>query len=281
MVDGIKCEVRGINPDTLKSKVDFRVSVNENTGEAMPYSSAKYRDLRLTLYPDGLCRFRGSIHKYGHGGVNSTDFTCSDLRHSVDELAEFFEEKPEHFILHNLEVGVNLDYPVREITDNLLMYGTRPFVAMPSSNRDWQGLECRLTQYRIKVYGKNAFRLRVEAHASKMQHLLKTTGQSLLTLSSLRETDVLNALGQNLLKTWDKVMVRESFDPSAMNSADADFLAFGSYSGFWMDLHRANPERLRKERKRFLALQENFKTTSRHSDVCRLACEKWQHLLMS
>ena len=140
MIDGIKCEVRGVNPDALKSRLDFRVSVNEATGEAMPYSNAQFRDFRLTLYQDGLCRLRGSLHKFGHGGINSTDFTRSDLQRSIGELSDFFESEPEHFILHNLEVGANLDYPVREITDNLLMYGTRPFVAM-SSGRTFQGIE--------------------------------------------------------------------------------------------------------------------------------------------
>lgn len=40
MTDRIKCTVHGVDAYSLKQKLDFFTQVNENTGEAQPYSFA-------------------------------------------------------------------------------------------------------------------------------------------------------------------------------------------------------------------------------------------------
>lgn len=99
MIDGIKAMLLGVEPESLKRRLDFFTPVNLNTGEAEPYSYSRLGNLRLSLTQKNTCLIRGSLHKYAHAGLNSTDFGYSDLAGCVNALADFFETKPEQFVL--------------------------------------------------------------------------------------------------------------------------------------------------------------------------------------
>lgn len=47
MIGGIKCMVHGVDAYSLKQKFDFFTQVNENTGEAQPYS---FVDVMIYVY---------------------------------------------------------------------------------------------------------------------------------------------------------------------------------------------------------------------------------------
>lgn len=280
MIDGIKCTVHGVDPYSLKQKFDFFTPVNENTGEAQPYSSARWDNLRLTLHQKGTCSIRGSLHKLAHQGINSTDFTYPELCECVGLMADTFETRPENFILHNLEFGVNLDYPPAEIIDNLLLYGFNAFAPMSANRRQSIGMTCELSRYSLKVYGKNQTRLRLETHVSRMQYLQKVSG-SLLTFDSIRDKSVLARLGDNLLETWDKVLLREEVVLEGLKAREQEVLAIGRYQHFWTDLQKSNPGNYKKKRARFSELQQLYQTTTRKDDIARLTGEKWATLLQA
>lgn len=278
MIDGIKCRVNGVCHKSLRDRLDFFTPMNEATAELMPYSTAKHRHLFISLSQGGRCSVRGSLHKYAQGGFNGGDFFLSGIREAIAELADLFGTRPESFTLRNLEVGVNLDYPVKDITENVILYGTDAFAPM-SSKRGWFGVECELSQHTLKIYGKEGVRLRLEAHADKMQYFLRPMAQPVLTLQHLCEPAVLSQLGDSLLAAWDKVMIRESVEVEGLCRRDTDTLAFGVHPSYWTDLNRENRELFKKRRTRFLELQEMHRTTDRHATVHRMAGEKWRCLM--
>lgn len=280
MIDGIKCTVHGVDPYSLKQKFHFLTPVNENTGEAQPYSSARWDNLRLTLHQRGTCSIRGSLHKLAHNGLNSTDFTYSQLVTCIESMADTFETRPENFVLHNIEFGVNLNYPPAKIIDNLLLYGSNPFNAMSANRQKSPGMVCALARYSLKVYGKSKTRLRIETHVSRMQYLQKTSGNT-LTFDSILNQSILAGLGEKLLETWDKVLLREEVDLDGLKSREQEVLTMGRFPGFWTDLQKSNSENYKKRRARFSQLQQLHQTTTRKDDIARLTGEKWAALLQA
>ncbi len=280
MIDGIKCTVHGVDANSLKQKFDFFTPVNENTGEAQPYSSARWDNLRLTLHQKGTCSVRGSLHKLAHGGLNSTDFSYPELVACIGLMADTFEARPENFVLHNVEFGVNLDYSPAEIIDNLLLYGFNAFVPMSTKRRQLAGMVCELSKYSLKVYGKNQALLRLETHVSRMQQLQSISGSG-LTFDNLQDKTILAGLGGSLLETWDKVLIREEIDWNGLKSRERDVLTMGRYPHFWTDLQKSNPGNYKKKRERFFELQQLHQTTTRKDDVARLTGEKWGALLQA
>jgi len=280
MIDGIKCTVHGVNPEALRRKLEFHTPVNDNTGEADPYSFSRLDNFRLSLNSQkGACAIRGSLHKFAHQGRNDTDFGYSALIESMDGLLGFFGVKPESVVLHNIEVGVNLDYAPAEIIDNLLLYGSNPFAPMSPNPRRFLGSRCELSQYALKVYGKNKTLLRLETQVKRMQFMNAITGGTTLTFDCLRDKMILGGLGKMLLHTWDKVMVWEEIALAELKDKEREVLLFGRYPSFWTDLQKANPENFKKKTTRFLDLQSQYKTTSRKEEVARLAGVKFANLL--
>ncbi len=280
MIDGIKCTVHGADPNFLKQKFNFLTQVNINTGEAKPYSTAQWENFFLSLNQKGTCSIRGSLHKLAHGGLNSTDFTYPQLVTCIESLADTFETRPENFVLHNVEFGVNLYYPTAEIIDNLLLYGSNPFNAMSANRQKSPGMVCALARYSLKVYGKSKTRLRVETHVSRMQYLQQISGNA-LTLDSIRNQSVLAGLGEKLLETWDKVLMREEVSLDGLKSREQNVLMMGRHPSFWIDLQKSNPDNYKKKRKRFSELQQQYQTTTRKDDIARLTGEKWAALLQA
>jgi len=281
MIDGIKAMLLGVEPESLKRRLDFFTPVNLNTGEAEPYSYSRLGNLRLSLTQKNTCLIRGSLHKYAHAGLNSTDFGYSDLTGCVNALADFFETKPEQFVLQNVEFGVNLDFPPAEIIENLLLYGSNPFAPMSANVRHSQGLKCQLARYSLKLYGKNQTRLRLETQVKKMQFIQRITGGKALTFESFKDKEILERFGEMLVATWNKVLLWEEIATEGLKPNAQELLTLGRYPNYWTGLQKTNPENFKKRRKRFLRLQEQRKTTTRKEDVARLAGETWAALLQT
>lgn len=281
MIDGIKCTAFWVNPESLRSRLTFHTPVNDNTGELAPYSYGRLGNLRLTLTQKQTCLIRGSLHKFAHKGVNSTDFGFSDLADCIGDLADLFEVEPGNFTLRNVEFGVNLDYPPAEILDNLLLYGPSPFVPLSANVRHSPGMKCQLARYGLKVYGKNKTLLRVETQVKKMEFVQRITGNAPLTFESLTDKTVLEQFGDALLKTWEKVLLWEEIAAEGLKPQTQESITLGRYPSYWTDLQKSNPENFKKRRQRFLELQEQYKTTTRKQDITRLVGEKWAALLQA
>jgi len=279
MIDGFKCSILGVQPESLRQRLEFSTLVNDNTAELAQYSYSRLDNLWLTLTPNHTCLVRGSLHKYAHGGMNNSDFGYSDLKKTVGSLVDFFEVLPENFVLQNLEFGVNLEYPPSEIIDNLLLYGSNPFVQMSANVRQSKGVKCQMSQYSLKVYGKTKTRLRIETQVKKMQYIQKITNGQPLTFVHLLDKSTLRSFEETLLCTWGKVLLWEDVQLEEMKLRERELFALAKYPGFWTDLQKAKPENFRKTRKRFLELQERYQITNRKENLTRLTSDKWKELM--
>ncbi len=188
MIDGIQLTFTTRNPKShLLGLPCWEVLVNEKTGTKVnDIRTAHLRGLDLKLKPSSYDGHNfianGSLHKFHNCGEHNTDqFTFSKLRQSIDSFTDVFGIDPRQCYIHGLEIGVNITLPFSplRVLKNLVCFRTKPFTQINKKSLT-KGLQCSLTQYRVKVYDKAKQSgidcgnvLRFEVAVDKMQVLAK------------------------------------------------------------------------------------------------------------
>jgi hypothetical protein len=218
VIDGIQLTYTTRNPKShLLGLPCWEVLVNEKTGTRVnDIRTAHLRGLDLKLKPslyDGHNFIaNGSLHKFHNGGEHNADqFTFSKLLQSIDSFSDIFTLDPGKTKIHGLEIGVNINlaFPPLRVLKNLVCYRSRPFD--PINKRSLtKGLQCSLTQYRVKVYDKAKQSgvecgnvLRFEVAVDKMQ-VLKQYGIS--TLADLYDLSKVYPLVNVLKETLEGII---------------------------------------------------------------------------
>gem|GEM_PF-2797766 len=175
----------------------WEILVNESTGLPVnEFKTAKLRAIDFKLKPssyDGhILIANGSIHKFFNTGTHNADqFTFSNLSQSLDSLSDIFGIPEENALLRGLEIGVNISLPFSPIRvlKNLVCYRAKEFTQIDKRSQG-KGVQCALTQYRLKVYDKAkqsgvdcGHVLRVEVAIDKMQVI---SSHEIRTLADLR-----------------------------------------------------------------------------------------------
>ena len=219
---------------------------------------AKYKNLRLTYWPDqrrGLVR--GSLHSFAHG-TNGTPFTAGDVSRACAELAAALTLPPTALVVSRLEVGVNLDVPTppRKFLELLDHHKRSPFAAMvpPAGVSRPLGYVAGHTDYRVKVYDKGAHLscqgkplpkgshlLRYEVAFTRAREVLNITGRTQITLADLPDPAVMGAFAGYLQKQWDLVDRHMDFDYTGLSMADAKLLRAGADTKFWEGTRATTP----------------------------------------
>jgi len=165
----------------------WEILVNEKTGQKInDIRSTNIRGLDMKLKPSIYGGYtllgNGSFHKFHNCGEQNADqFTFAKLSQSIDSFADIFGVDSEKCFIHGLEIGVNIPLPYSplRVFKNLVCYRSRAFTQINKKNAR-NGLQCALTQYRVKVYDKEkqsglkcGHLLRFEISIDKMQILSK------------------------------------------------------------------------------------------------------------
>lgn len=163
MIDGFKCTCVGLDADLWKHNklLDFALTVSERTGEVSQRKEAKVNGVTFAISPtkSGVlsCSLAGSLHKYKNGGVqNWDDFHITEMRDTLDELADTYNIKLDNALLHRVEVGVNipLNYKPQRIIKSAICHKGEPFKSI-SKKGEFLGVICEHTDYDIKLYDKS------------------------------------------------------------------------------------------------------------------------------
>lgn len=252
MIDYIKIEIHGLNPQTLLANplLDFFNRVNEKTGEMGSYLNAYTKGLEFKMYdpteanPKGRITLEGSLHKYWNGGAhNFNDFGLVEVWQVLDELNRLYGIDPVNSVLRVLEIGVNIlpPVPTKMILHYCLFHKTDclKWIYTRDEGEYKQGRHQRHTlklYNKRKHYEKKGFTidreiLRIEKKWEKMQELNK---RGIYTLSDLLNYG-LNSFATDLLKEWENVLF---YDWQTLNGTKCE----ASYSNpnFWEKLKREN-----------------------------------------
>lgn len=205
MIDGIQLTFNTPDPKSHLLGLPWDVLVNESTGQRVDeVRSTHLRGLDLKLKPSNNgghnLLVNGSLHKFYNCGEHNTDqFTFSKLLQSIDSFTDLLGIDPSKLFLHGLEIGVNLRLPYSplKVFKNLVCYRSRPFTQI-NKRSVRKGLQCALTQYRVKVYDKAKQSgidcgniLRFEVSIDKMQVVAK---YGIANLADLQNPQKVHAL---------------------------------------------------------------------------------------
>ena len=212
---------------------------------------------------------QASLHKYFAYGYNYSDYTYKQLCRTVFTLCNTYRINPLRATIQNIEAGFNVMPPLEtnNLLDGLLMYRTIPFSTMKNSFRTPVGIEATLTAYVLKAYnkagqllrggkdiGKECFRY--ELHYNRMRTINKETG--IYCLADLYDYPKINKFSNLVLDSLNHLVY---FD-SEMYGKDLT-LQESKLCTVWSNqkelrlLAKENPQKYRRERIRFKALQSS------------------------
>lgn len=263
---------------------EFFSEINPDTSEQKDGSrTAKYKNLKIVLYPLGMVEVTGSLHKFANDGAHNYDaFTYSRLVETIGEVATLLDTTPDRLSLHNVEFGVNvvLETFPSILLDNVLNYrynlpDVRTFCG-GGYQKHWMQ-----QNYIVKVYDKkrqnrlktNVFRFEVKA--TKMKHLAEV---EVRTLADLLDVSKLQRLGGILCETYNGLLIGEKLDTVQMTRPEQRIYERGMNPNFWRDLN--DRKQLNYYRERFEQVVQKYGSGLRET-VGQLIAEKVGELLKS
>jgi len=290
MIDGIKISYEILNFNSWKKMVniEFGVTVLDtgqikekmrtfinstqstiiHTGPFETYSlmvkEVQRRQIGFKETSNFYLTISGSLHKNHFSGQNYLPFTWTQMQKEICHLEKCLHLKCADAKLLNLEVGINIVFPVpvfKFLEESLVSYKGKPFNRY---NMDRKGVclgyYCELTQYTVKIYDKGKqFKLpenlmRFELKFIKMQRL-KDSG--VITLADLKIKNRVNKLLRLLLNAWDNVLLYDAtinLKNAALKDEEANLLSTGNNPRFWQQLQKINKRAFNYQRQKFKKL---------------------------
>jgi len=154
MIDGI--EILKL-PTTIQNLeiacIDIKQTVNATTGVVYKKSTAYYKGLALTIFPNRIM-LKGSLPAVKYGN-NVCDLSLSELRTTIKEMEHTFNFDAATTPLNGFEFGVNIETPFSPdyFLDDIIAWGR-------TEAQRWKGKEENYvqftrTQVNIKIYSKS------------------------------------------------------------------------------------------------------------------------------
>lgn len=138
------------------AKMDFNISVNNETGETDGKLTGSYYDMKVIKYPSQRTMVQGSIHKFfNRTNFNGNDFTFENQCNTIINLQDELGINPDYCKLENIEIGVNLPLPFNPnlVLENHLFHQNTEF-CKPIPNAYYY--QAKKSHYIIKIYNKTA-----------------------------------------------------------------------------------------------------------------------------
>jgi|GEM_PF-1121544 len=308
MIDGLKISYQLPNFQQWKEVTgnSFNATINEDSGEikqiirndsktGLPYTSiehrAKFEMYELTVNEithtakktKYILNISGSLHKNHFGGKNYSRFTFADLCSQIDYLCLNLHLNAANCILKTFEYGLNLLIkfaPFEYLDNNLISYNGKKFQEFETESLLKIGFNCRLSEYRIKLYDKglqhhlNFPLMRFEKAYKKLTSPKKL---GIATLADLKKPELLNLLQNELLEAWDKVFLFDSSLLTNANLSDKEkiFLQHCRDPKFWKKIKNRNTRKRNKDKYNHLLLRYGSNTNV-HNEVKELLKQEFK-----
>ncbi len=261
-------------------RLTFPLSNVATTGEIMNRSQvAHWQELQFVVRGNKVS-LKGSLHKHFEGGTNYRDFHLTDIKATIEKLAETFQFDPQQAAINFIEVGVNipLNNDPTEIIKTLVIYRNNPFTPLHVKGKGF-GRKCETQQFTIKVYNKSLQYglieplMRFEVKIKRIE-FLKRFGITGITLSDLKEPEIYPAFKKILLDILNGILL---FDPKTnpdklTTLQDRELFLQGRFPEFWQELPR---QRKNEKIKKFGELAG---TKEIKKQLEKFISEKWDNL---
>lgn len=244
MIDFIKLDIsHDIENVTNNEGLAFYRRIAEATGEYKEYVSAEHKNILLKLKKGRYLELEGSIHKYFNDGQhNHNDFGISEISKSINDLSSNIRFDPSSARLRNIEFGVNITVPYN--ATDFLKHQLINFKGFPKTkNGPYKGkgwmVEFEQTSYLIKFYDKGSHYdlcsniLRFEIRTRRMEYIKST---EIRTLSDLTDTTKIVRLIPILLNAFDKLLIYDKADESALSPEDLSIFLHGINADWWSQM---------------------------------------------
>ena len=265
--------------------------INTDGTQELETEYAEYRHLRFEIYHSQKNKGKhgftlsGSLHKYAQGGYNYGRFDFLRLCEVIAEICGKFHLKPDLCMMEPFEFAVNLRnffIPTDTLLRSILLFKTGKGKRETGDDRDSKFF--RQTQYQLKFYDKPKHlkglnlpfsEFRAEIHLYKME-FIKRLG--IKTLADLMNRQKVEALGQILASVCDKLLIR---DPRIHRNqlTPTEWEVFNTNREDWEELHKDNPNKFNKRRRRFWAICKKYQPESLNQILNAAILKEWAYLL--
>jgi hypothetical protein len=214
---------------------------------------AVLQQLKVIAHDSGRVEVAGSLHKYWTGGYNWNDFGRVDLFDVIHEVCAKLGIEPKNAKIQNLEFGVNITPPINatEVCKRLISYKDVGFWRV--NYQKGYFVEATKTDYYVKCYDKGRQQDRAEAilrFERKAMTAKNLKRMGVATLADLLRVECLRRLGDELLKTFEGVVVDEGLEGLNLTATERRTLKAVTDAREW--------ERLKKQHKRRAYLLEQY-----------------------
>jgi hypothetical protein len=228
----------------------------------------------------------GSIHKNSLG-QNYERLSFSELKKEIVHLGIYLHLDLHNCILHNCEVGVNIELPfkVREyVYNSIILHKTKEFEQYAEDRNGLRlGRQCTHSQYVVKVYDKglqyNLSKniMRFELRFVKMEVLHK---YGIFALSDLIDFRKVNNLLSLLLKAWQDILIYEpptNNNKFSMTADEQALLYNGNNPKYWINLQKKDRNLFNRQRVKFKSLM-NRNSLNTQSYILKTIRAEWEIL---
>ncbi|MBD2704952.1 hypothetical protein IC229_30255 [Spirosoma sp. BT702] len=253
------------------------------------YTTIKLRDFSFTIYPStGKVVMKGSWAKFHNNGQhNHSRYSTKDLWDNIADLSDMFGYDLSDGLLHGLEAGVNLDlssllqpyFSPNYLLQRIICYqGRKPFLPMKSVKGAGQGIECVMTNYRIKVYDKGTqYRLpqpllRFEYDCNMIKELESLVIQRLIDLT---DSTKITLLGQKVQRMLSDLIIVEPVITNSLSRAERKLYEKAERPSFWQQLNSRDRNYYLKE---YRELIKTYSVHRLHETLCEQAQIEWNIL---
>lgn len=238
MIDFVKFQIKDIPPSQLEGNILLEYEQRNITNQGAliekkdidgnkvkdknnltlyktPFLQAFYKGLEFRIYESEYITVEGSLHKYWNNGAhNFNDFGINEIDEVVKELNNKFGITPTNCVLRQLEIGVNINTPIKTktILKQCLLHKT-DLLKWLYTKDEGNYIQAQHQRQILKIYDKRTHYekkgfiiskeiLRIEVKYRKM---IELNAKGIYTLQDLLNYGLEN-FTTVLLKKWQEVI---------------------------------------------------------------------------
>ena len=254
MIDFVKILIENPNVTFLKqtNQLEFKVEVSEKTGEISNKRIAEYHFCKIFIYPSGIVKFQGSLHKmynslngiqapnynkHFNKGYNGNLFTFKQIQHSIEHITKLLDVSSHQLRFQKIEFGINTElcFDPQTFIEGLLIQRNKVF-ELKHSQRFAQAIHNR---YYLKIYNKGKQyklaknSLRVEVKIIKSEHL-KQIG--IINAENINEKTLYRAF-KLLLRHFNEIVYYDhTINTKRLKARERNTLYKYQVNNYWLGL---------------------------------------------
>lgn len=252
MIDFIKIEIKNIDINRLKSRLDFLRQYNEATGESEEEAEAEYHFCKIKITQSGKVFFQGSIHKMYNSlhsikapnhkevntyrGYNGSQFGYKNIVEVRHHLVELLGVGADQMVLRNMEFGINTQpsFNPQLFIKGLLYHQGKPF----EYRHNEHFAQAAHQRYYLKIYNKSA-QYAMDKHTLRIEMKMIASKQfapfGIKTIADISPTTLYQAKKDLLLRFDETTYYDTTIRKKGLTKKQKQALLQYSNPRYWID----------------------------------------------